>query len=127
MIYLTLEQVLEIHHTSIILFGGLEGVRDKSLLESCITSPRMSIFQQELYPTPFDKGACYLFSIIQNHPFVDGNKRTATATFLTFFKINGIELSFNKNELENFVVDIANHTIKREDISKRIQGLCLVQ
>ena len=74
--YLTLEQVLKLHDAVVEKFGGLSGIRDSNLLLSCIESPKMMMFGEDLYPSVYDKASIYLFNIVCNHPFNDGNKRT---------------------------------------------------
>lgn len=118
MIYLTLEQVIEIHDLMISLEGGLEGIRSDSLLHSCIELPKMSCFGIELYPEIYDKAAAYLYFLIQNHPFNDANKRTATTCFLVFLDLNGFDFTMTDQEILKLVLSIANGEIKIDEISK---------
>lgn len=82
--YLSLEQVLVIHEKLIEKYGGSHGIRDHALLESAVVRPRTSAFGEEAYPTLFLKAAVLLHSIIKNHPFVDGNKRTGFGAMQKF-------------------------------------------
>lgn len=122
--YITLDQAIELHDALIHQFGGLGGVRDLHLLESALASPMTSVFQQEMYPTIFDKAGCYLFFIIKNHAFLDGNKRTATACCLLFLESNGIELDYDRQDLIEFVVSIAEGKADKEKISHYLRTLC---
>lgn len=125
MIYLSLEEVIAIHDTLVKNFGGIFGIRDKSLLESAIATPMTAVFGQEMYPTAFDKAAAYIFSISRNHPFLDGNKRTATFSCFTFLEANGQTLTYNENEVLEFVVSVAEGKIEKEQISLYLKNLCL--
>jgi death-on-curing protein len=109
--FLTLEQILRLHDAVIKKFGGLKGVRDSNLLFSSVESPKMSIFGEELYPSVFDKAAAYLFNIVCNHPFNDGNKRTGAGCAYLFLQLNKARIVFdsapNDRAYENFVVKVA--------------------
>ena len=82
--YLSLNEVLELYRRIIQQSGGLLGIRDLGGLESAVAQPRMTFGNQELYSTVIEKAAALAFSLIQNHPFVDGNKRTGHAAMETF-------------------------------------------
>ena len=84
---------------------------------------KATFFQNELYPTIFDKAACYLFFIVKNHPFVDGNKRTATSCCLLFLQYNGIELVYEEDAMINFVVSIAESKVDKDEISNYLENL----
>jgi death on curing protein len=87
--YLTTQQVLRIHARSIELFGGDTGVRDLGLVESALAQPRASFDGTELYPTLADKAAALAYSLVRNHPFLDGNKRTGYGAMMMFLGRNG--------------------------------------
>lgn len=86
---LTKDEVLAIHAASLERFGGLAGVRDETLLESAIAQPFQTFGGVELYPTIAEKAARYAYGLCRNHPFMDGNKRTATACMAAFLRMNG--------------------------------------
>lgn len=88
---ITKDEVVEIHSISIFKFGGVEGVRDEGLLESALAQPFQSFSGVELYPTVEAKACRYAYSIIKNHPFVDGNKRTATALMSAYLRLSGFD------------------------------------
>jgi len=107
MTVLTLEQLLELHAVVIAETGGAEGLRDLGRLESAIAAQTQNVFGEELYPGLPDKAAALIRGIIADHPFVDGNKRTAMLVGLTFLSLNGVALKFKKGEIEDFAVAIA--------------------
>ena len=87
--YLTLDEVLELHHSILKQSGGMEGVRDFGGLESAIAQPRMTFDGREMYPTLGEKAAALGFSLVCNHPFADGNKRIGHASMELFLILNG--------------------------------------
>ena len=105
--YLTAEQVLFIHARLIAETGGEHGVRDLGLLQSAVSRPQASFEGQDLYPDVYHKAAALLESLINNHPFVDGNKRTGFTSAAMFLKINGFSLVASNQEVESFVLSIA--------------------
>lgn len=108
--YLNLEEVLRLHFQVIEDFGGSHGVRSESRLQSVIDAPKQSVFGTEQYPTVFDKAAVYLRNIIGDHPFVDGNKRTAVTVCGIFLMRNRKLLAVSPHDLEDFAVQVAtNH------------------
>ncbi|MEO6760769.1 MAG: type II toxin-antitoxin system death-on-curing family toxin [Candidatus Saccharimonadales bacterium] len=105
--YLTLEEILRLYFQVIKDFGGSHGVREESRLKSVIEAPRQVAFGSEQYPTVLDKAAVYLRNIIGDHPFTDGNKRTAVTVCGIFLMRNGHRLAAAPKELEDFAVRIA--------------------
>jgi death-on-curing protein len=100
--FFTVEQVIEIHDAFLEDHGGLSGIRDKGLLISAVEMARASMFGEYLHKTIYDKAAAYLFHIVQNHPFNDGNKRTGALTTILFLEENGIKVSVNFAQLGIF-------------------------
>src|SRR5580698_4165138 len=98
-LFLDLEHVLRIHAGMIERYGGAEGLRDAALLHSAAAMPQASYGGEFLHPDLFEMAAAYLFHIVQNHPFVDGNKRTGAAAAIVFLVINGIELESDEDGL----------------------------
>jgi death-on-curing protein len=115
--YLILEEIEEIHELMLESYGGLPGVRDQNLLESSIEHPKMMFAGQELYRSIYDKAAAYLYHIARNHPFIDGNKRTAAVAAIVFLKGNDIWISFQKHDLEEIVVDVAKGVVGKEELA----------
>lgn len=116
--YLTIEEVIEIHDDAIRKDGGLPGLRDKNSLWSAIDAPKAFFFEEEMYPTVYDKAAVYLYHIIQNHPFNDANKRTALGVAMIFLNLNNAEIRFFPEDLEYLVVEIAKGNKTKEEIVK---------
>jgi death-on-curing protein len=112
--YLTLIEVLNLHRQIIEQSGGALGVRDLGALESALAQPRMTFGGEDLYPTLVDKAAAVGFSIIMNHPFVDGNKRTGHAAMETFLVLNGMEISASVDEQEQVILALASGNSGRE-------------
>lgn len=115
--YLTTDQVLLIHSRSIKRFGGSEGIRDIGLIESAVARPQASFGGKDLYKNIFEKSAALLQSLLKNHAFIDGNKRTALSSAGIFLKINGFELiNTHKEELE-FAIEVDNENLTLKKIS----------
>lgn len=112
--YLTLIEVLELHRKILEQSGGTLGIRDMGLLESAIAQPGMTFGGEDLYPNLLEKSAALGFSIIMNHPFVDGNKRTGHAATETFLVLNGLEINVSVGEQERMVLAIASGKLERE-------------
>lgn len=115
--FFTVEQVIEIHDAFLEDHGGLPGIRDKGLLISAVETPRASMFGEYLHQTIYDKAAAYLFHIVQNHPFNDGNKRTGALTTILFLEENEIKIVFSDKDYEEFVVSIAQGQKNKEKIA----------
>ncbi len=112
--YLTLIEVLNLHRQIIEQSGGALGVCDLGALESALAQPRMTFGGEDLYPTLVDKAAAVGFSIIMNHPFVDGNKRTGHAAMETLLVLNGMEISASVDEQEQVILALASGNSGRE-------------
>jgi death on curing protein len=121
-IYLTAEQVLFVHYRLLSETGGEHGVRDVGLLESAIARPRATFDRQELYTDIFEKAAALMESLINNHPFIDGNKRTGIACTVLFLKQNGIPFSAKNSELEKFTLRVASSKIGLAQIAKWLEN-----
>lgn len=99
-IFLTLQDVLEIHSDQILNHGGSLGVRDQHLLESAIAQPQASFGGKFLHPDLNSMASTYIFHLALNHPFIDGNKRTALVSGLTFLYLNGYELKSGLDKIQ---------------------------
>jgi death on curing protein len=109
--YPSAEQVLFIHARLIQETGGAHGVRDMGLLLSAIARPQTTFDREELYPDLFSKAAALFESLVSNHPFLDGNKRTAITAAGLFLRLNGARLSPTQSELERFTLRAAQGKI----------------
>lgn len=119
--YLTLVEVLELHRRILEQSGGASGIRDFGLFESAIAQPKMVIEGEELYPSLLEKSVALGFSIIMNHPFVDGNKRIGHAAIETFLVLNGVEISASVDEQEKIVLAITSSTMDRAALTAWLQ------
>ncbi len=124
MIFITLAQSIFINQQQIELFGGSLGLRDRSLLESAIEMPKQGLGDEYLHEFPFEMAAAYLFYISKNHPFLDGNKRTALNVCLTFLDMNGYECGLSSPELEDFTVEVAIGKQSKADITQKLEKHC---
>lgn len=119
--YLTLVEVLALHRLLVEHTGSSTAIRDLGALESAIAQPRMTFEGRDLYGTLAEKAAALGFSIIQSHPFVDGNKRVGHAAMETFLVLNGHELRASVDESERVVIDVASGKCRREQFLRWIQ------
>ena len=121
--FLSIEEVLFIHEDQISNYGGSTEIRDIALLESALAQPAATFDSVELHPNVFDKAAAYLFHICSNHPFVDGNKRTALASSLVFLELNGIIIEDPDELLYDIVIQAAKGDSSKEIISEAFRRL----
>ena len=121
--FLTLEDVHQIHEIQLVRFGGGIGLRDVGLLESAIAQPQNSFDGEYLHPTIFDMAAAYLYHITQNHPFIDGNKRTGLACALVFLELNGVSIEQGTEDLYNLTIGVASSTIEKAQIADELRRL----
>ncbi len=115
------EEVEKIHNILIEKFGGAKGIRDAGALESAIKRPYQTFDGKDLYPNPVAKAAAIFESIISNHPFVDGNKRTAYVLMRLILLENGFDIITNQDEKFDFVIKAARGELKFDQISKWIK------
>ena len=115
--YLTPQQVLFIHARLVAETGGEDGLRDLGLLESAVARPRATFDGRDLYEDVFDKAAALLESLILNHPFVDGNKRTAITSAALFLLRNGYQLVADNSELEQFTLSVVQKRLTLDAIA----------
>ena len=120
--FLTSEHVVAIHEDQIRRYGGGLGVRDIGLLQSAMAQPRASFGGEWLHPTLFDMAAAYLFHLVENHPFLDGNKRVGTATTIVFLELNHIEINADETELADFVLEVAQGRINKSAIAEFLRS-----
>lgn len=120
--FLTLNEVLDIHRQLLDLYGGSKGIRDLGALESAIAQPRMTFGGEELYPTMVEKAAALGYSIIKNHPFVDGNKRVGHAAMEIFLVLNGYEIQSSVDDQEQIVLRIASSAMLREEFENWLKA-----
>ncbi|HEU0293257.1 MAG TPA: type II toxin-antitoxin system death-on-curing family toxin [Anaerolineales bacterium] len=115
--YLTIAEVLETYQRVMQQTGGLVGIRDLGALESAIAQPYMTFDGNELYPSLAEKAAALGFSLIQNHPFADGNKRTGHAAMESFLALNGFEISATIEEQVDIILSLASGKLNRQEFT----------
>ena len=123
--HLTVEAVKAIHGEVLAAHGGAAGIRDETLLESAVAAPQASMMGQALISDPLEIAAAYLFYICRNHPFLDGNKRTAFAACLVFLENNGLlpDRKLPINDWEQFILDVAASKIDRDETTRQLRKL----
>jgi death-on-curing protein len=116
-LFLTLDEALAIHAHQIERYGGALGVRDQALLESALATPAATFAGEYLHPSLHEQGAAYLFHLVKNHPFVDGNKRVGLACSLAFLRLNGICVRATDDDLVDIVVGVAEGRRSKADVA----------
>lgn len=116
-LFLTLDEVLSLHAEQIRLFGGSSGIRDLGLLQSAMGSVEATFGGAFLHETIFGMAATYLYGICRNHPFIDGNKRTAVGAALVFLELNGIEVHADEDEFYDLVIGVAEGRVSKAAVT----------
>jgi len=123
--HLTVSAVKAIHAEVLAAHGGTRGIRDQALLESAVAAPQASMMGRPLISDPVEIAAAYLFYLCRNHPFIDGNKRTALAACLVFLQGNDLlpSTKLSTDEWETFVLDVAESRLTRDQTTARLRKL----
>ena len=121
--HLTVEIVREIHAETIAHFGGSDGVRDLTLLESAVAAPQASAGGQSPFADVSEVASAYLFYLCQNHPFIDGNERTALGACIVFLRLNDIEPKADGPQWEELTLAVASSQLDREQTTRRLRKL----
>ena len=116
MIFFEFEQVLKLHSSLIEKTGGMDGIRDQNLLDSSLKSHFQTFNGNELYPDIFDKASQLCYSLVENHPFADGNKRIGVHLTLLFLRLNNVNIEYSQAELIDFGLSIASGKMNKDDI-----------
>lgn len=125
MIWLDLRDVEAFHAIQIAEFGGLDGIRDRGALESALArAPNLAAYEK---PSVFELAATYAFGIARNHPFVDGNKRTALVASFTFLDLNGWEVRAEETDAVLVFIDLAAGKFSQKDLARWIEARCVKQ
>ena len=122
-LFLSLDQVIEIHQIQLREYGGQDGVRDQGALESAMAQPESGFGEQFLHAYPFGMAAAYAFHIAENQPFIDGNKRTALNAALAFLELNGIALDCPGAQLFQAMIDVGNRHMPKEGLEQVFKSL----
>jgi death-on-curing protein len=115
--FFTLDEVLAIHADQIERYGGSPGIRDQGLLESALAMPEATYSGEDLHPSLCEKAAAYLFHLVKNHAFVDGNKRVGLAVCLAFLAMNDVTIRASDDELVELVYGIAKGRSSKADVA----------
>ena len=115
--FLTLDEVLALHADQIDRYGGSRGLRDLGLLESAVAVPRATFGGAPLHPTLPEMAAAYLFHLVQNHPFVDGNERVGLAAAIAFLGLNDLWIEAEEDDLVALVVGVAEGQVGKAEVA----------
>ncbi len=125
--YLTVDEVVELHELVIARSGGGSGVREIGGVESAVAQPQMTFGGADLYPSIAEKAAAIAFSLVMNHPFVDGNKRIGHAAMETFLILNGYHVEAGVDDQEQMFLNVAAGLVKQSELvewlKRRIEPL----
>jgi death on curing protein len=119
--FLELSEILLIHDVQISRFGGMHGIRDEGLLESALAQPKMTYSGELLHSTIYEQASAYLYHIAKNHPFIDGNKRTAFAAIDVFLRMNGYVLGLTDNQSYDLVLKVVQDDLGKEELANHIE------
>lgn len=123
--FLTLEEALLIHESMIVLYGGSMGVRDQGLLDSALEMPKSTFGDEFLHRSVFEMAAAYLFHVVKNHPFVDGNKRAGLGCADLFLAMNDLDLRFSEDEAVALTMKVASESITKAEIADILEINCM--
>lgn len=115
--FLTLEQILAIHHDQIERYGGSHGIRSMALLESAVFRPQSSFMGEDLHLGLFDKVSALIHSLLMNHPFLDGNKRTSLVSGGAFLHLNNFSLKCTPQEVVEIALKIESKEFRLKELS----------
>ena len=121
--FLDVNDIIEIHRRQIEVFGGREGVRGAAILDSALAQPMATFGGQSLHADVFMMAAAYLFLITLNHPFIDGNKRTALAAALTLLELNGLPVPESAQALYDATMAVAEGRLGKEQLAHLLRSL----
>lgn len=122
-LFLTIAEVMEIHRDQVDNYGGHPGIRDNNLLCSAVSGPEASYAGRYLNTDLFEMAAAYIYYICQDHPFIDGNKRTGLTSGLVFLELNGITISDEKGLLYEAITELAAGKIGKNNIADLLRSL----
>ena len=124
MVFLSLDDIPESHLNQIDIYGGSHGIRDIGLLESAIAQPEASYGGQYMHADIFEMAAAYLYHLVMNHPFVDGNKRVGLESALIFLEVNDALLDANDDELVDLVLKTTAGRVGKPEIAEFFRTHC---
>ena len=115
--FLSLTEVLEIHQDQLVRYGGGAGIRDIELLKSALGMPVATYGGKFLHTDVYEMAAAYLFHLVKNHPFVDGNKRVGAVAALVFLSLNGYDFDAPEDDFAEMVLAVARGTIEKAEVA----------
>jgi death-on-curing protein len=118
--FLDVEDVIELHATQLEVYGGSDGLRDRGLLESAVAQPQISFGGEFVHDGLFAMAAAYLFHIVSNHPFVDGNKRAGMLSAVVFLDVNGISINLPSDALYELTMSVAESRIDKAAVATEL-------
>jgi death-on-curing protein len=121
--FLDVEDVIEIHALQLAEFGGMPGLRDRALLESAVAQPQASAFGELIHADAIAMAAAYLFHIVRNHPFADGNKRAGLLAALVFLDLNGYAVPDEAPQLYQLTLGVADGSLSKEVVDETLRRL----
>jgi death on curing protein len=116
--FLSLEQILSIHQNQLELYGGESGTRDMGLLQSALAMPESGFGDQYFHADLYEMAAAYLFHLVKNHPFVDGNKRVGFVASYVFLRLNGILVTASEKAYEKITLDTAEGKTGKPELAE---------
>ena len=121
--FLDIEDMLELHTLQLARYGGADGVRDRGLLESALAQAQATFDGEFVHPDLFAMAAAYLFHVVQNHPFVDGNKRTGLLAALVFLDLNGIAITHGSPGLYDLTLGVAEGRVTKITVAETLRRI----
>jgi death-on-curing protein len=121
--FLDVDDVIEIHASQLEVYGGSAGLRDRGLLESAVAQPQASFGGELAHDGLFAMAAAYLFHIVSNHPFVDGNKRAGMLSAVVFLDVNGISIDHPSDALYDLTMRVAEGRIDKPAIAAELERI----
>jgi death-on-curing protein len=125
--FLTLAEAIDVHADQIERYGGQSGVRDLGLLQSALAQPEASFAGEWLHSDLWEMAAAYCYHLCQNHPFIDGNKRTALACALVFLELNGLGVDDPAGSLEQVMLRVASGDMDKGELAAVLRALPIAQ
>jgi len=122
-LFLDVEDVIELHMTQLEIYGGAAGIRDRGLLESAVAQPQASFGGEFVHDGLYAMAAAYLFHIVSNHPFVDGNKRAGMLSAVVFLDVNGISISHPSDALYELTMGVAEGRIAKLAVAAELERI----
>ncbi|MBC7972712.1 MAG: type II toxin-antitoxin system death-on-curing family toxin [Verrucomicrobia bacterium] len=119
--FISISETLDIHTRQLKKFGGSSGIRDEGLLESALAQPQATFSGEFLHTTLYEQAAAYLYHLAKNHPFLDGNKRTAFAVMDTFLRVNGYRLVMADEQAYELVQDVVNGRVSKTELAALLE------